>query len=69
MSMINIKLIEDTECIVIKEGEEQSATHPKGTVFFDVCEVNYDNEPSEWQHLDDDMVSTFIPMNKAVELQ
>lgn len=68
MSMINIKLNEDTKCIVIRNGEEETVTHPKGTVFFEVEKINYDNEPSEWQHLDDDMVSTFIPMNKAVVL-
>lgn len=69
MDTINIKLTEDAKCVVVRNGEEETVKHPKGTVFFDVCEINYDDEPSEWQHLDDDMVSTFIPMSKAAQLQ
>ena len=66
--MINIKLTEDTKCVVIREGEEEVVTHPKGTCFFDVEKIDYSESPSEWQHLDEDMVATFIPQNKAVVL-
>lgn len=69
MDTINIKLTEDTKCIVIRNGEEEKVTHPKGTVFFEVEKIDYADGPSEWQHLDDDMVSTFIPLDKAVELE
>ena len=67
--MINIKLNEDTKCIVIRNGEEEKVTHPKGTCFMDVEEISYTDGPSEWQHMDDDMVATFIPQNKATQLQ
>ena len=69
MEIINIKLTEDAKCVVVRNGEEETVQHPKGTVFFDVIEANYDDQPSEWQHLDEDMVSTFIPKNKCVELK
>ena len=64
--MINIKLNEDTKCIVIQEGDEKIVNHPAGTCFFDV--VEYTEGVNEWQHVDEDMVSTFIPQNKAVVL-
>ena len=66
--MINIKLNEDTKCIVIRNGEEEKVTHPKGTCFFEVEKIDYSESPSEWQHLDEDMVATFIPLDKAVVL-
>lgn len=64
--MINIKLTEDTQCIVIRRGEEEKVTHPKGTCFFDVIE--YKVGVKEWQHLDEDMVSTFIPQKNTAVL-
>lgn len=66
--MINIKLNEDTQCIVIRNGEEETVKHPKGTCFFDVEEVHFEDGLSEYQHLDDDMVSTFIPQKNSVVL-
>lgn len=66
--MINIKLTEDTQCTVIRNGEEEKVNHPKGTCFFDVVEINYADGPSEWQHLDDDMVATFIPQKNSAVL-
>ena len=68
LNMINIKLNEDTKCIVIRNGEAEEVKHPAGTSFEDVEEINYADSPSEWQHLDEDMVATFIPQNKAVVL-
>jgi hypothetical protein len=64
--MINIKLNEDTKCIVIQEGDEKIVTHPAGTCFEDV--VEYTEGVNEWQHLDEDMVSTFIPQKNSVVL-
>ena len=64
--MINIKLNEDTKCIVIQEGDEKIVNHPKGTCFFDV--VEYTEGVNEWQYVDEDMNSTFIPQNKTVVL-
>lgn len=64
--MINIKLTEDTQCIVIRNGEEEKVTYPKGTCFFDVIE--YKVGVKEWQHLDEDMVSTFIPQKNTAVL-
>ena len=66
--MINIKLNEDTKCIAIVAGDKKIVDHLKGTCFFDVVEINYADEPSEWQYVDEDMNSTFIPQNKAVVL-
>lgn len=66
--MINIKLNEDAQCIVIRNGEAEKVKHPKGTCFFEVEKIDYSDGPSEWQHLDEDMVSTFIPLDKAVVL-
>ena len=66
--MINIQLNEDTKCTVIRSGEAEVVKHPAGTSFEDVVEINYADSPSEWQHLDEDMVATFIPQNKAVVL-
>lgn len=64
--MINIKLTEDTQCTVIRRGEEEKVTYPKGTCFFDVIE--YKVGVKEWQHLDEDMVSTFIPQKNTAVL-
>lgn len=66
--MINIKLNEDTRCIVVRDGEQIAIVHPKGTCFTDVEEINFEDGPSEWQHLDEDMVSTFIPQKNCVVL-
>jgi hypothetical protein len=66
--MINIKLNEDTKCIVIRNGEQETVVHPKGTCFFEVEEINYADGPSEWQHMDEDMVATFIPQKNSVVL-
>jgi hypothetical protein len=66
--MINIQLNEDTKCTVIRNGEAEVVKHPAGTNFEDVVEINYADGHSEWQHLDEDMVATFIPQNKAVVL-
>ena len=68
LNMINIKLNEDTKCIVIRNGEAEEVKHPAGTGFEDVEEINYADGPSEWQHLDEVLVSTFIPQNTAVVL-
>ena len=65
-NMINIKLNEDTKCIVIAAGDEKIVNHPKGTCFFDV--VEYTEGVNEWQYVDEDMNSTFIPQNKTVVL-
>jgi hypothetical protein len=64
--MINIKLNEDTKCIVIQEGDEKIVNHQAGTCFFDV--VEYTEGVNEWQHVDEDMVSTFIPQKNSVVL-
>lgn len=66
--MINIKLNEDTKCIIIRNGEAEEVHHLVGTSFEDVEEIHYADGPSEWQHVDEDMVSTFVPCNKAVVL-
>ena len=66
--MINIKLNEDTQCVAIIAGDKKTVDHPKGTCFEDVVEINYADEPSEWQYVDEDMNSTFIPQDKAVVL-
>ena len=65
--MINIKLNEDTKCIVIVAGDATQVTHAKGTCFMDVTEYT---EPGtlEWQHVDADMNSTFVAQNKCVVL-
>lgn len=65
MSMINIKLNEDTQCIVIRNGEEETVKHPKGTCFFDVEESS---TTPEWLFMDDDMIATFIPKKNGVVL-
>ena len=66
--MINIKLNEDTKCIVIRNGDEEVVSYPKGTCFMDVEESPYDDQPTEWLSMDDDMVATFIPQNNSVVL-
>ena len=65
--MINIKLNEDTKCIVIVAGDATQVTHAKGTCFMDVTEYT---EPGtlEWQCVDADMNSTFVAQNKCVVL-
>jgi len=66
LNMINIQLNEDTKCIVIQAGDEKIVTHSAGTCFEDV--VEYTEGVKEWQYMDEDMNSTFIPQNKAVVL-
>jgi hypothetical protein len=50
----------------LPQGDEKIVNHPKGTCFFDV--VEYTEGVNEWQYVDEDMSSTFIPQNKAVVL-
>jgi len=64
--MINIKLNQDAQCMVIVAGDETIVHHPQGTCFFDV--VEYNEGVNEWQYVDEDMNSTFIPQNKCVVL-
>ena len=64
--MINIKLNEDTKCIGIAAGDENIVNQPKGTCGVDV--VEYTEGVNEWQYVDEDMSSTFIPQKNSVVL-
>lgn len=62
--MINIILNDNVTCTTVVAGEATPVTHAKGTCFMDVTEYT---EPGtlEWQCVDADMNSTFVPQHKC----